>query len=610
MSVAAVLPLRFEGRPAASVVQRAWLATMVLAAAGGLVVVAAADGAARAGAAVAEPLFWVGVLTIFVPISARLLLPFTSREERIALVAVLGIGLYLVKVFHSPTAFTFHDEFAHWRNVQNVISTGHLFQPNPLLPVSADFPGLEAITAAAAQLSGLPVFVVGVVVIGIARLVAVLAIFLFFESVSGSARVAGVGAALLYAANPGFVFFDAAFSYESLAVPLALMTLFILARRVSDRANRWALSLSALFGISAVVVTHHVTSYLLAAFLTMWAIACLFTRRQAPGRRGVWDAALVAWLAALCWLVLVANLTVSYLSPHLLDATRQMVHLIAGEKVGRQLFTTYAGQVSPLWERAVGYASTLLILAGLALSLPRVWRRYRANAAAIALSLGALGYPLSLLFRLTSAGSEAANRATEFVFLGIAFVIGVGIVDFWLRRTVAWRKLTLALAGGAIIFMGGVILGFAPWARFPGPYLVSADSRSIEPEGISSAQWARASLGPNQRFVADRTNALLLGSYGDADTATTWAIVLSPKFGRNQLNLIREGQVHYALVDQRLATSLPVTGVYFEKGEPDALTYTFPINPQDFTKFDESPSISRIFDGGDILIYDTGGLLK
>jgi len=316
-------------RPSTAPSTLAWLAPLCLLATGGLLLVAIADGAARSGDAWAEPLFWLGLLTIFVPLTGRLLLPGPGRAERIGLIATLGAVLYLVKVLHSPVNFTFHDEFVHWSNVQNAISTGHLFVRNPVLPVSGDFPGLSSVTAATAQLAGIPIFTAGLIVIGVARLVAVLAIYLLYESVSGSSWVAGIGAAL-YAANPGFVFFDAQFSYESLALPLAALTLFVLARRVHDRAHRHAWTAFAVLGIVAVVTTHHLTSYMLAIFLTVWAITSLYRRRQRPGEKGVAMAALVAWVAAVAWLVFVAGLTLNYLSPQVSGATRQVVGLIAG----------------------------------------------------------------------------------------------------------------------------------------------------------------------------------------------------------------------------------------------------------------------------------------
>ena len=119
-----------------------WLAPLSVTAATGLLLVSLADGGARGNAGWAELLFWLGLLIAFAPITARLLSASPAREERIGLLALLGVVLYLVKVFHSPIGFTFHDEFVHWRNVQNAMDSGHLFESNPLLPVSADFPGL------------------------------------------------------------------------------------------------------------------------------------------------------------------------------------------------------------------------------------------------------------------------------------------------------------------------------------------------------------------------------------------------------------------------------------------------------------------------------------
>ncbi|HET9849392.1 MAG TPA: hypothetical protein VFR68_12665 [Candidatus Dormibacteraeota bacterium] len=591
-----------------------WLAPLSLLATTGLLLVSLADGRARSGQSWAEPLFWLGLLAIFIPITGRLLLPGPARLERIGLITALGACLYLVKVFHSPVGFTFHDEFVHWRNVQNAVSTGHLFSPSPLLPVSGDFPGLSSVTAATAQLAGIPIYPAGLIVIGVARLVAVLAIYFLYESLGGSSWVAGIAAAL-YAANPGFVFFDAQFSYESLALPLAALALFALARRADDKGRRYAWGAVAMLGIVAVVITHHLTSYMLATFLTIWAIASLFRRWRSPGDRGVLVAAVLAWLAAAAWLIFVAGRTVDYLFPQVNAAVRQVIGLIAGETTGRQLFHSYAGNVSPQWEQIVAYAATILILLGLPFGLFQLWRRYRWHSGALALAVVAIAYPASFVFRLTRSGAEAANRSNEFLFLGIAFVLAVGIAELWRVRRQEWRSLAVALTGAGIIFVGGVILGFAPWARLPGPYLVSADTRSVEPEGITAAQWARSSLGPDNRIVADRTNALLMLGAGGQHPVTgyatgvpTYRVVLSTKLALAERAIIRQAGLRYVVVDHRLAWALPLTGVYFERAEPDAATVTFPLDPRDFSKFDASPSVSRLFDSGDIVIYDVGGL--
>ncbi|MGO8477736.1 hypothetical protein ACC739_38260, partial [Rhizobium ruizarguesonis] len=54
-------------------------------------------------------------------------------------------------------AFIDHDEFLHWATVKDILEAGRLFLPNPLLPVSPLYHGLELITSALVNLSGLSV---------------------------------------------------------------------------------------------------------------------------------------------------------------------------------------------------------------------------------------------------------------------------------------------------------------------------------------------------------------------------------------------------------------------------------------------------------------------
>jgi len=56
----------------------------------------------------------------------------------------------------NPSDFQPHHEFAHVRTVVDAMQTGDLFQRNPLLPVTAYYPGLSLVTNALVRLSGLP----------------------------------------------------------------------------------------------------------------------------------------------------------------------------------------------------------------------------------------------------------------------------------------------------------------------------------------------------------------------------------------------------------------------------------------------------------------------
>ncbi|MDQ3811423.1 MAG: hypothetical protein M3336_14145 [Chloroflexota bacterium] len=591
-----------------------WLPPLVATSGFGLTLVALADTGARFASGWAEPLFWAGLLVILVPVFVRLTSKEASRQERIALVVVVGLGLYFVKILHSPVSFTLYDEFAHWRTVQDALQSKRLFGENPLLPISALYPGLESLTHALVSLSQLSVYSAGIVALGAARLVLVLALFLLYEGVSSS-RVAGI-ASVLYMANPGFLFFDAQFSYESVALPMAVFTLRLITQRadVHDRQHL-GLALAILLGLGSVITGHHLTSYALAALLLFWSVTIRLISRGRDRQAGAGAVALLCLVGALAWFAYVATLVVGYLAPHFVAGAQELLRLIGGEATGRELFRSYAGQVSPTWERITSMASVVLILLGLPIGMRLVWRRRRRNALALTLAAGALAYPLSLGLRLTESGAETAVRASEFIFVAVAFVLALAATEWLLARWPGRKGYAALTAWAVVVMVGGIILGFAPWSRMPGPYLVAADTRSIEPQGLLAAEWVREVLGPGNRIVADRVNRLLMGTYGQqrpvsgfADGEPVGDAVLLPELGPEEQAVLRRAAVHYVLVDGRMASALPAVGVYFEFGEPGMLRRTRPVDPEALAKFDSVESVSRVFDSGDVVIYDVSAL--
>jgi hypothetical protein len=79
-------------------------------------------------------------------------------------------------------------------------------------------------------------------------------------------------------------------------------------------------------------------------------------------------------------------------------------------------------------------------------------------------------------------------------------------------------------------------------------------------------------------------------------------------FGPTELGLLRSGRVRYVVIDHRMATQLPVVGIYYEMGEPDTYRHIVPMDPVALSKFDGVDGVHRVFDSGDIVIYDVGAL--
>ena len=586
-----------------------WLPKLMLTGSFSLLLVAYAYSGARAAAVWAEPLFWAGLIVLIVPITARVASVEATRQERIALVVWLGLAFYLVKVMHNPFAFTFPDELSHLRNVNEILQNGRLFEENPVIPATALYPGLQIITSTLVSLSGLSIFGAGTIVIGAARLVLFLALYFLYEQVSGSARVAGI-ATVFYMANTSFLFWTAQYAYESLALPIAVFVLFVIARResISAGSQRTGLAAIGLLGVVSVVITHHMTSYALAAILT---VLTLFSIISSRGKNlGPWALALVACAATLMWLVFVATLTIDYLSPVLLGAIKSILRLIAGEESTRQLFkSSSTGAVAPLWEQWVAIGSVMLIALGLPFGLWQIWKQYRQRLLALLLAGVAPAYFLMQAFRLTPAGWETSNRASEFLFVGIAFVLAVGTVQCWFSRRCNWIDRWVLAGCVVILIFGGFIAGWPPKARLPRPYVVAVGSQVVEPQGVSTSKWMLAFLGRDNRVAVDASNAKLIGAYGEQHPFTSrkhgiQAMFFSDNIGRTERNIIRKTGVRYVVVDRRLISWDHMVGYYFDPVTDGPNAEFELVEPAVYGKFDSHENVSKIFDSGNIFIYD------
>ena len=593
-----------------------WLPLLSLTSAIGVFLVALAAEGGRLAAQWADPLFWLGLLVLFLPIATRVISSRPARRERIALLLMFGGATYLFRFLNYPLYFAYTDEFMHRLGANDIATSGHLFQTNQINPVASFYPGMEIVTNALSSLTGLSVFGAGSVVLVVGGLVLVLALYLFFECLSNSAHLAGI-ATLLYMANPGW-FSDTQFAYESLALPLAMFVLFVVACRSSMPAGRRAaLALPIWLGLAATVITHHLTSYALEAFLLLWiAVFFLlwlvpFSRRSRiqPGPR---EAVLIGLVLIVAWTAYTQWRVVPYLFTPLADTVSQSLQVLSGRGAFRQLFKDGSGFTEPVWERAMGIVSTALVTLGLPFGLYQLWRHFRTHALALALAAAALAYPVTQLARLTPAGTVTAIWAPVFLFVAVAFVLALGITRFWLSSVPSWRRFAAVTVAMVIIYIGGCVIGTAPlWYRLPGPYLLAADHRSVEPEGIQAAEWTLSYLGPGNRIASDRDNYNLLATFGKQWIVTSQdsnvevaALFFSPQFGPGTKGILKYANIQYLLVDYRLSTALPRMGTYFDRSEPNALYHTTPINASALHKFDGIKNVSRIYDSGNIVIYD------
>ena len=598
------------------------VSAVALMAAAGVLVAAAAYTAGRlghAGAPWADRMYWLGQLLILTPVAAQLL----SRRalvvsETVTLVVVLTVAEYLVKVCYSPAAFTYADELMHWRTATDISQTGRLFTANNLLPVSPHYPGLEEVTSALASVTGLSIFTCGLIVAGTAHLLFVCVLFVLFRQVSGSHRIAGV-ALLLYAGESLFQSFDSMFVYQTLALPFLGLTVLAVGRLAAAQAAGSRLGWFTVAALSAfaTVATHHVTSCLLVATLEVITLGALLTR----------DRALAAWASILAllsaaafaaWIVFVTPSTVGYLQPVAAEALQGLRALLTGGHLGVPAPASAAN--GPIENQALEAAAVLIMSALVPVGWWQVRRRYSHQPWAVALAIGAVSWYVIVGVRVFVAdGSELAGRASTFVFVPAGFIAALAVIRLtdnslrWPAVRANMRRrapvvVAVAVPAALVLVLNGLVNGWPPyWERLPGPYQVAGAERSVGPEQVASAEWALAALGPGKRFATDEGDLPVLGSYGDQNpVGDDGYLYTSPAFTPAAAQQVQAQSLGYVLVDQRLSQQLPASGQYFPV-DPNAGKYTRPLPLADLTKFNYVPGIARIYDSGNIVIYDLEG---
>ena len=583
----------------------------------GLLLVSLSNALSRATLDPSLLIYWAGLLAIALPVFWRLVSKDASDRERLLLVCVLGMALYGVKLFRDSLLFTFPDEFIHVFNAERIVDSNHLFGSNSIQKISPDYPGLEGATSALMSTTGMSSYGSGILLIGAARLTMVVGLFLLFRRIGGSARVAGLAVAI-YITNFNFLYFDAQFSYESLALPILVVVLMAVAERdaaPASSARGWAVPI--VLGTGAIVATHHLSSYALVVLLASIALAhWLFADRRVESGNP-WRFAMLAFALCVFWLVAVAAPTFEYLGAVLSDAFVQLKHTLAGESSPRTLFQSTTDETggnpiasAPPIARVVTFTGVLLLLVALPFGLLAVWRRYRRHPFAPILSLAALAFFGTLALRFVPAAWESANRASEFLFLGLAFVVALAAVLAYSRIEERSRRpwaAPAAIAGAlGIVFAGGIISSW-PWdAQLAPPMRVTTEGREIRSESLALGDWVERNL-PEGRYAATEGDSRLVLHPGGAyvlsgNSPAIESLLKTASLDPWELPLLRQYDLRYVVADLRRRGIDTTRSYSFSlKGSPDS-----PLPLSVIEKWETVPGSTRIFDSGNIVIYDIG----
>jgi hypothetical protein len=549
--------------------------------------------------------YWLGQALILIPIGIRLFSrrPLSKRDT-ITLLVVLTVAEYLLKVCYSPSGFTFSDELLQWRSTTDLLNTGDPFTVNYGIPVGPHYPGLQLITVALMSATGLSLYSAGLVVAGVAHLLFICTLYCVFTTLTRSHRVGAI-AVLIYYTTPDLTSFNSMYVYETLA--LAFFGIAVLAAlkvaTLESREERVRWFIVAVLGILATVVTHHVTSYILTASLALVAVVSWFTgSRQNAARIGALAAVSVAAVAG--WIIFVAPYTITYFAPTV-QGMVQGVNSLLGSGTSSAPSTS----LSPLNDQLLEGLGILLTIVLLVYGCWQVWRAYKSNAWIVAMMVGSLAWFGDLALRVGFPdGQELAGRSATFVYIPVSVIAALALTKFVNSVVVrSWRSTAMTVGALAVITLqfDGLANGWPPyWERLPGPYQVAGVERSTGPEEIAMAEWTLSALGRGNKFASDIGNYPSLAGYGYQNPLQNVSYLFtSPTLTPAIVLQFEQQEVQYVVADNRLSQSLPVSGSYFP-GQTGTTNQKLPLI--DLTKFNSS-GIARVFDDGNIVIYDLQG---
>lgn len=579
-------------------------------------------------------LFWTGTLIATVPLLLWMIGRTKTPLERTFGLFGFATVLSLPKILRSPEYPLFHDEYAHLRAVEDILTTGFPGGFNSIVTPVPDFPGMHALTAWLASVANLEAWTAALVVTVVGHILITVGIYALISILGFSYQAAAIGTAI-YVTNSNFMYFHGQFGYETVGLPLAIWTLIVAIYAIqSPRPRKWIFLLLIAPMSYALAAVHHLSAVGLIFMLLLIAIATTFhsiTKKEYKYALMSWGVLAVAATFIYIRFIPTLSLLLEYLgSPatrgatQLQDIINQFLGVGGDTNTSRTLFE---GSNLPMFERVLSFGATLI--AGLAvatlilmwvyskLKTPRLWHIPQGTPIRNALAFLSILYIFSVPFILTASGAEGARRSWGYTFIGVALVFAI-LFEMWSNRN--QKKLVsnkmlptlIFIPIWSIMLIGGVAAGVNETYRFPEPLDRVSDLTASTKEAQQLGLWFKNNVAVNTWVAADRYSGMQVGSIGMAQVAPAsksfpyWELYWNTAEPRPSLiAAMRAVNVEYIVVDIRMEKEVPENGFWFETGEPryprgEGLP---PAEPQALAKFDNMSIFTKVFSTEHYRIY-------
>lgn len=537
-------------------------------------------------------IFWLSII-----ISAIVLLQivyFRSTNLKIIFLLVAGFILSLPNTLRSPEFSIFVDEIIHMQTTKLIYEYGTLNIENTFLAVSKNYPGIELLAVSLSNLTGLPIFYSGkIIVILIHSSILLLIFFMFKQLVDENFAYLG---SLIYVTNPRYAFFDAIFGYETLGIILVILMIYLLVRHVKYPNAGNILLITIL--IFAVTITHHFSSYMLLLFMI------LYTLYELKNRIFLSKLTIVLAVVILSWIIYIAiDSTVTYYGNIFTEKLKNIIDLTLFEDTGQRKLMA---QPIPMYEKIIDilYFPIVGILSLSGIYLYRKDRlsikEYKGYDSLIKTFMiyGPILFFVSLPFVLTT---YDFYRSFAFLFIGISFISCISLLNFYRYRR------TLSMILFLILMVGGTSIAIGPTARAPdlSPDFAS-EMATVTKDVITASNWFEQSFGRYNKIFGDKTVIYGFGGHGIQKFSHTSSKVFYPKTIDADVKYFLSSYSDYIIVDKRITELLPTTQYYFDRFEHSinkSYGIDMPLPKENIDKFNDDIKIYRIYDNGNIITY-------
>lgn len=553
-------------------------------------------------------LFWASIILISIPVLLLIIEHNVPESRKICVLFLFGLALFLPHLLGSPDRFIHYDEFIHQQYTQIIANSGVAIDVQSTLQFILPFPGLELLTVSLKTATGLSVFQSGSIIIGFLHSLLLVILYLFFKTISGSERIAALGA-FTYVTVDMYVFFSSAFSYESLALTLLVLCLYILSKKLcTENVPKRNLSLILVLTFSTIVFTHHMTSYVLIFIISIMMLFA-FAEKSVKFSELRFTFLLITILV-FGWMIYVAVISVGYYSTFISTAFDQIINPLLASESALKLTSQplFALPNYEMFIRRFLYIPLTLSLFLIGLFYLRR-DKIASNFLIRTLSMVGLLYFLPRILVLVTAGQEFA-RFYVFLFIGTAFIIGYGI-DRLLFSQNKKRNLSKLIKSSIIlvliiVLIGGVGIGIPSSYRQSGSSVPTTSGlETYTSDVFHAADWFMSVGGLYNRITTDSRTAVLFTNYAMqiAKRAGAQDVFYPLSVDSAVTEYLGANRIAYLIVDERISVLLPEVGYFFDSSEKELTNYIQPLPEECLSKFDQSNVFNKFYDNGNILMY-------